>query len=396
MYRVFTEIVVTQITQVEGLPTRNKVIKFDFMTEISAASSWRDFTNGGEITVPKSVYVRDAYNKLVPIDSKTNAGGFSSAPLFMRGDKVVVNWGYRYFKNSVEIFEGSKATNQNLFEGWITEVAPQKPMKFKIEDNFWKLKQIPCPTIVFSKSTTLEQMLTTLLKASEFTVNVTTNTTFGNVRVGNVTVAEFLEMLRKNYHFESYFRGNELRCGSQVYFENEAKNFTFQFQKNIIENSLVYNRKDDISLSVVAYNQIEEETDELTKDGQPKTKKKRLECLVTLQYGSDVPKVYVKEKGKDYPPNLGGERMTLPYPGAKTISELSTLAANELRKYYYNGFRGKFTTFGIPFVKFGDNVKIVDPILPERNGRYKVRAVEYKGGINGLRQIIELDYKIPD
>jgi hypothetical protein len=39
-------------------------------------------------------------------------------------------------------------------------------------------------------------------------------------------------------------------------------------------------------------------------------------------------------------------------------------------------------------------VKLIDDKLPERNGVYKIKAVEYKGGTGGLRQVIELDYKI--
>jgi len=86
--------------------------------------------------------------------------------------------------------------------------------------------------------------------------------------------------------------------------------------------------------------------------------------------------------------------MTLPYPFAKSLDELKQLAVAELRKYYYSGFKGKFTTFGIPFVKMGDNAEIQDDILPERNGVYKVKSVEYSGGVNGLRQVVQLDYKI--
>ena len=51
-------------------------------------------------------------------------------------------------------------------------------------------------------------------------------------------------------------------------------------------------------------------------------------------------------------------------------------------------------TFGIPYVRHGDNVDILDAIIPERNGRYKVKSVQYSGGVIGLRQEIELDYLI--
>jgi hypothetical protein len=42
----------------------------------------------------------------------------------------------------------------------------------------------------------------------------------------------------------------------------------------------------------------------------------------------------------------------------------------------------------------GDNVTLVDNILPERNGTYKLKAVKYTGGMSGLRQEISLDSKI--
>ena len=62
--------------------------------------------------------------------------------------------------------------------------------------------------------------------------------------------------------------------------------------------------------------------------------------------------------------------------------------------YYYTGFKGKFTVLGLPYVRMGDEVQLVDPVLPERNGFFKVRGVEYTGGKGGNHQTIELDYKI--
>lgn len=398
MLRTVINITIIQQTQIKDRPVRNKTMFFDFVHEFTCTDSWRDFTNDGTVTVPKNLYVRDANNKLVPLfGTNVNIGGFTDSPLLMRGDKVIIDYGYRYFFKGREIFEGTydTAKDEHLFEGWISEVTSKKPIQFKIEDNFWKLKQLPAPTKTYSAKTTLEEILVDLLKGTDFTVNTTTKTTFGEFRVGNETVAEVLGRLRKTYHFESYFRRNELRCGIMVYLESEAKRHTFTFQQNIIEDQLDYKRKEDLVLSIVASNCIEESTGKTTKEGTEKTKKTRLEVLVTLRNGSDEPTYFIKKKGEDYPPNTGGERMTMPYPFAKSMDELKSAALTELRKYYYSGFKGRFTTFGIPFVKTGDNVQIVDPVLPERNGLYKVKSVEYKGGVEGIRQTVQLDYKIP-
>jgi hypothetical protein len=43
----------------------------------------------------------------------------------------------------------------------------------------------------------------------------------------------------------------------------------------------------------------------------------------------------------------------------------------------------------------GDNIKLEDPVLKDRNGTYKVRSVTYMSGVSiGVRQVITLDYKI--
>ena len=397
MFRVVTHVTVQQTTQLDGKPARNKLLDFDFVHSLECTDSWRDFTNEGKVVVPKNLYVKNASGKLVPLyGTNINVGGFTDSPLLMRGDKVTMNFGYRYFTDGREILETTedKINGTHLFEGYISEVTSKKPVEFKVEDNFWKLKQLPAPIKTFSKTDTLEDIITYLLKGTGFTVNSMTKTTLGEFRVGNETVAEVLGRLRKTFHFESYFRGNELRCGSIIYIPSEAKTHTIEFQNNIISDDLQYRRKDDIVLSIVASNKIEEETGETTKDGKPKTKYNRIECLVTMRNGSDTPTVFIKKKGEDYPPNTGGERMTMPYPFAKTVDELAELATAEIKKYYYTGFKGKFTTFGIPYVRMGDNVKLIDKLLPERDGLYKVRSVEYSAGVGGIRQIVQLDYKI--
>lgn len=397
MYRIEINITIKQLTQIKDASARNKTLFFDFVNEFECSDNWRDLTNDGKITIPKNLYVRDINNKLIPLfGTNVNIGGFTASPLLMRGDAITIDYGYRFFRSGKEVFEGTynNKSGTHLFSGFISKVTSKKPIEFLIEDNMWQLKQIPAPIHTFKATDTLESILKYLLKGTKYTVNSLTSTTFGTFMVGNETVAEVLARLQKQYHFEACFRGDELRCGTSVYVESEAQKYTFTFQHTIINDNLDYRRKDDLVLSCVASNKIEEETGKTTKDGHAKTKCVRLEVLITFQNGNAEPTVFIKKKGEDYPPNTGGERMTFPFPGAKSIKELIQLATDELRLFYYTGFKGKFTTFGIPFVKMGDNVQLVDPILPERNGLYKVRGVEYSGGMDGLRQIIELHYRI--
>lgn len=387
--RTVTIIKIIQTTTTKEFPVRDKELNFDFVNTFEASDSWRDFTNKGRLVMPKNIYFRDkqGYRRSLK-GTNVNLGGFGLPPLILRGDKITIDYGYKYFNK-----EGREVTDiARAFTGYISRVHSKVPMEFDLEDNMWQLKQTPVQTHTFSESDSLEDILAFILKGTGFTYNALARTTFGAFSIGNETACQVLERLRKTYGFQSYFRGDELRCGTKIYIDSEAETQHFAFQRNIIEDDLEYYRKDDVTLSAVAYNTVTEETGRTCKDGSRKTRRKRLEVLVTLK--NDIETVKVIEAGDVVPENNEGERRTLFFPGAKTTKKLAELALNELRLFYYTGFKGSFLTFAVPFVKQGDNVNIQDKILPERDGLYKVKAVEYSGGVNGHRQRIHLDYKI--
>lgn len=401
MYRVITRTTFEQQPS-SSFPTRNKTLIYNFIHKYEAESSWKDLTDKAKIILPKNVYVRDSTGAIVSMGAlvgspdNVNIGGFSSnEPIFLRGDKVKIEAGYAYFDlRHNEIFPIN-----TVFEGFISQVTSKKPIELECEDNMWKLKQVVAANKVFPAAKyKLEDILRELLTGTGFTVNSLTNTSIGDFRTQNETVAEILARLRKDYHFESYFRGSELRCGSVVYVEADAiadGKKVFRFQQNIISDDLEYRRRDDLNLSAIAYSINKKELDTTTKDGHRKTKRERLEVLVTIRpNGSVVQTPKPPGQHADYAPNTAGERRTLYFWNVSTIAELAKLAQQELTKYFYTGLHGNFTTFGLPFVRQGDNVDILDPILIERNGRYKVKAVKYSGGVGGLRQEIQLDYLI--
>lgn len=395
MYRTITNIKIEQQAS-NSFPNRNSILEFDFSNNYTCTDSVDDLTNKGTVTLPRNVYVRDSFGKIISLGnqvgkkiSTVNIGGFSSnAPLLLRGDKVSISYGYKYLSvGRKEVLNVSQ-----IFTGFISKVLSTNLLEFEVEDNMWKLKQIQAPIKSFNSSETLESILTYLLKGTSFTVNALTKTSIGAFMTGNETVCEVLSRLRKLYNFSSYFRGNELRSGATSYIESESVDHTFTFNQDIISDDLEYSRKDDVILSAIAHNTITEETGSTTKDGQKKTKKTRLEVLVTIK--NNAVTSFIKTKDKSYPENEGGERREFIFLGATTITELISLATANLQKYYFEGFKGSFLTFGIPYVKTGDNVQMVDNLLPERNGVYKVKKVDYSGGVNGLRQNIKLDYKI--
>lgn len=405
MFRVLTNITFTQQPTSDS-PKRSGVIVYNLCHEFEVQTTWDSLTDSGTITLPKNVYIKDKSGKRVSLGgTNINLGGFdNSNHYFVRGDKVVIRWGYAYYDS-----RGNEiAPMQTVFEGFISEVTSKKPFVIQVQDNMYLMKKAVARggnNGFFSGTKyTVEKMVEEMINNAglPFTVNKTTETVLGDFITQNETIAEVLARLRKDFHFEAYFKGSELRCGTFKYLPEDAMKLpngktrtqyaTFKFQRNIISDTLEYRRRDDITLSAVATNTIEETTGKTTKDGHAKTKKTRLEVLVTFANGSDKPRVDVGTKEKPIPPNTGGERRNLHFTGATTTDQLATLAANELRKYFYTGFKGKFVTFGAPFVQVGDYVNILDPVLPERNGRYVVKSVKYTGGVGGLRQEITLDY----
>lgn len=375
---------------------RKKAFFFDFCNSWEVNDGWENMTSGGKIIFPKNMDVVDTATKtrMSFFGKNRNIAGFNNTPLLMRGDKIKIEAFYIYWDDNLNQKQTEKRV---VFNGYITKINAKTPVEIEFEDSMFLLKQLPMTNGAYGAGISLEAILTNALIGTGLTVNQLTSTklTWDNslLMVENMTIAQFLEKLRKDAFLHCYFKGTELRVGSIVYIEAEAKEKTFKFQENIISSDLIYTRKDDIVLSAVASNHIEELTGKTTKDGHAKTKNSRIEVLVWFDRTGKFQSKEVK-KGDKADANIDGERKTFHFLEAKTINDLTKLAKDCLQKYYYTGFKGSFTTFGTPSVDFGDNAIIINDLLPEQNGTYKIKAVSLSGGVNGFRQKIELDYKI--
>ncbi len=385
---------------------RNKTISFDFCEEFNWKTSCKNMTDKGSITFPKNLFYKDENGQSKPFNGdRVNVGGFNSSPLFLRGDKVELKAGYSYVNTS-----GAQITETaTIIDGYISKVNAGVPIQLEVEDNMWVLKQVPLTNRTFESGTSLESILSWVVETAnksnalkktntQFVFKPLTTTTFDQLIVNNETAAQLLNRLHRQYRFFSYFRGNELRCGSLRYVPDEAVTETFIMngeKGNVCaENQeLEYQRKDDITLSAVAHNVVTENAGGTTKDGHSKTAKRRLEVFVSLFNGELTSKAI--GKGERVPTNDEGERREFFFPECKTEAELISRAQKELEQYYYDGLRGSFKTWSIPFVKHGDNANLKNPLYPEQDGLYKIGAVEYFGSVtDGLRQVIELDFKI--
>lgn len=430
-YIVLSNIQVQQVPN-DAYKDRNLLLEFSFIHKYEAYSTWQDLTQILGIVLPKRVVIKgwktsrsfvkenpDLYQKIRlgnQTGQNSNLGGFDSTPTFMRGDMIRFNVGYRGVVNGKQVtYMTGQDGIPDLFFGFISGVDPRLPFSLQCEDYMWLCKQIPTPAKQW-ETNNLQTIVSDILKEGkdlplvkrygDFYSNMVvsdfskTDLKF-NVRNFTTTrgsLAMLLSRLKTEYRVDSYFRGRELRIGYLHYTQEDDVNHEFTFQKNILDNDrLMWMRKDDAVLSMIVKSNYLRTSSGTTLDGATKTKHESTEILI---YNNAGVFTYIKkEKGKDYPSkalDAIGERFTMNiFDAIDDPKKLFEIGKPQLEKYYYDGFRGSFSTFGIPYVKHGDTVKIVNPALPEQDGRYKVKAVSYYGGYDdGLRQEIFLDYKI--
>lgn len=366
-------------------------------------------------------------------------------PTFMQGDMITLNVGYRaklfardgsevtYMTGGVDPTGTYRTTGPepagffngnvpNLFEGFISRVSPRLPFTLECEDAMWLLGQIPTPTKEHKRSN-LQKIVKEILDSAKalpllkryevYGVKITTSNFSLTDLIFNVqhfwtqgeSLRKTLGRIKHQYKLDSWFRGYELRIGLTHYIPDDAVTQSFEFQKNILDNDrLAFKRKDDLILSAVVTAHYAIETGGTTKDGKKVQKQKQTQILIYNSNGEF--KYKLKQKGVDFPPNDTGNRYNFNFYGTTEKvnganiditkpENLFWIGSRLLKKRYYDGLHGSFTTFNIPYVKHGDIISITNPLLPEMDGLYMCKAVSpYGGAEEGLRQEVTIDFKI--
>ncbi len=387
MFGLQTTITITQVSTTQ-YPNRTKVFVFNFVNSNNGASTWENLTDTYNIVLPRRIYFKDtSNNKTITWDNTPVYGNPDVQPLILRGDKVKVEQGYSYYKPTQNGgFDRANIVVQKVlrFEGFIVKIKNKTPIELECKDNMFCLQQTVVQNKewnVDGKKYTLETMLKEMMAKStypgvkDFTIKTDNyKHTIQKFYTQGYTMGQVLDDLRKNYHLESFFRGNELRCGVIRYYPEDRITHTFHFQRNIVEDNLDYQRADDMRIGILAksINKIEL----VSTNAAGKKKTKHVELKVTVG-------------------DPDGEIRTLFFWGVQTEAELKKVAEKKLPFLKYEGFRGSFTTFSLPKVKHGDAVQLIDEVLPERKGTYLVKSVEDICTTDGgFRQKITLDIRI--
>lgn len=255
----------------------------------------------------------------------------------------------------VEICLGYDNQLNTEFVGYVKRLNYKVPLEIECEDEYYLTRSINC---VFSKKeTTLKQCLNTILP--EIKQGACTDLTLKNFVVNNKPGNWVLGHLKKEYGLTIFFDINgNLYVGKAHDVQGETVKYRLRF--NVIkDDELKFQLASDIKMKVKA-----------------------------ICYYKDGTKIE-GELGED-----GGENKILYYYDVKDAKELKALAQEELKRYSFDGYRGKIETFLFPYALPGMVAQLEDEVYQERSGNYYIESVDVSFGMSGARRNIEIGIKV--
>lgn len=297
------------------------------ISEVEIESSWKTICDTAHVVLPRNV--KDLTQKKVK-------------DLFKRGDKVEIYLGY--------------GLDEDLlleFSGYITQVSADFPITIKLEDEMWRLKQIPVN--FSSKNENLKPFIQKYV--TDYPTDIDVKVVLGAVNIKNKTLGEVFKMFQEKLSLYSFVRNGKLVV-AKPYSDVTDKVPVFDLERNCVSNDLNYLSKEERTVKVICESE----------QNFAKTKKK-----LKFEFGDPDPKTTIKRK-----------------LSVTTMNDLQS----EVRRIYdlhkKEGFDGSFTTFGTPSVQHGQKVKITSFLYNDREGIYYIDAVKKTFSIDGYRQEIEL------
>jgi hypothetical protein len=306
-------------------------LTFKGVCEVEVNSSWDAQTDTCKITIPAKLSWQGK-----PIATGDDA-------ILKSGMEVSVLLGYEYVDDVLM---------DEVFVGYIREIDSKVPVTITCEDLMYKLKRGEV-----TKSYAQVRLGQLIKETCPVPLGTIADADLGKFRITKATPSKVLDYLKQTYMIKSWCRKGKLNVGV-AYLPEDQKTHRITFQRNVIEHDLEYRKREDVRLKLVG----------VIMDAKGK-------------------KEEVKEGHDD------GELHTFNYHN-RSKSEVEKELKKEAERLRYTGYRGKFVTFGAPYIKHGDVVVLSDQVYKEREGRYLVKAVNIRFGQQGYRQEVELESKL--
>lgn len=258
-----------------------------------------------------------------------------------RGDTALVKLGYDNRLNTV-------------LEGYIVGVKPNIPVEALLEDKMYELK---------TKAVQPKQFKNAALTDVLAHIGIDKYKLLGETTIGKFSIepdlknaAQVLERWKRETGQPAFYRNGILVIG-KPYDPETATKHRLVFGRNIISHDLEYRKASEVFLKVTAIsNNID---------------------------GTKTEVVIGDEQGEQR--TLNAFNMT--------EKELRAFAENEISRLKYDGWRGKATIFGEPFIQHGDIVELVDEDNGEKNGNYYIDVVKRNFDTSGYKQEITIGSK---
>ena len=297
------------------------------ISEVEIETSWKMICSTAQVVLPRNI--KDFNQNKVK-------------DWFKRGDKVEIYLCYGLDEDL--ILE---------FSGYITQVSADYPITIKLEDEMWRLKQIP---VNFSSKN--EKLKSFVQKyVTDYPILIDAEVPLGAVNIKNKTLGEVFKKFQEDLSLYAFIRNGKLVV-AKPYSDVSDKIPVFDLERNCVSNDLNYLSKEERTVKVVAE----------SVQNFAKTKKK-----LKFELGDPDPKTTINK--------------TL---SVTTLNDLQAEVRRIYDLYKKEGFDGSFTTFGTPSVQHGQKVKITSSLYNDREGIYYIDSIKKKFSRDGYRQEIEL------
>jgi len=314
------------------IKSKTQIIRFDAVNSVEIDRSIDRIISSAKFKIPLSA-------RLEYKDKKSTTDQTSN--VFNKGDKINIKLGY-----DNRLYEE--------FEGFISKTNYTKPLEIECQGYEYLLND-NIPTKTF-KTTNLKEVLNYIIKDVDITLdgNIPMVNMQNYVIPANLKKIDALQQLKEKYGLTIYFLKNVLFAGLDYQKYLGTVKYSLGINTPRVDE-LKYQTADEVKLKVKA-----------------------------IQINKDNTRFEAEFGDKD------GEQRTLYFYTAKNKADLEKLGLAEIKKYKYNGYVGKLTSFLEPYAVPGMVAEIIDEKYPDRSGKYEIRSVGVSFGTGGGRRVVEI------
>ena len=418
-----------------GASSNPTIERMDALNAVNIKSSFKTLTDTCEIVVPR-------FDQWIMKDSR-NINNFSVFDPSAEAENLLFAKG-----NVVRVFLGYDDVDKLMFHGYISEISATSPIKIKLEDAMWRLKQKTINSSYLPtggrKEVRLEDFIHDILDGTGVQLGssvLTEEVTFGKkVVFRNSTVARVMDDIKKRglsvfmelgkliigrTYFDSTLTphistksnsgykppiintewnvpkgGNNLRVNTMDKRTNMVVVQVFVGNSRVLQMGVVLkpNGTEDVFIPIEFSDSNTKDDSKLVGDLQNWFRRKyrdEFEAVDVTGYSQHTATMdSVASIGGDLGAQINGTSSILSYDGI--VDKMFEHGKNMYFKYFDNGLGGDITIFGDYGLQSAQSIDLFDPRNPEVWGEYLITSVSTNWGFQGYRQTCTIGIKIKD